>query len=55
MSGYILLLVVKMSDWTSLEAIMRDLSVAQGSCVPASLETYTSNAPPAYNIDEEGT
>lgn len=32
---------------------MRDLSVAQGSCVPASLETYTSNAPPAYNIEEE--
>ncbi|CAH1645281.1 unnamed protein product [Spodoptera littoralis] len=42
-----------MGDWMSLEAIMRDLSVAQGSCVPASLETYTSNAPPAYNIDEE--
>ncbi|KAH9633062.1 hypothetical protein HF086_010171 [Spodoptera exigua] len=48
-----ILTIVKMGDWTSLEAILRDLSVAQGSCVPASLEAYTSNAPPAYNIEEE--
>nr|XP_021193850.2 uncharacterized protein LOC110378777 [Helicoverpa armigera]XP_049699843.1 uncharacterized protein LOC110378777 [Helicoverpa armigera] len=43
-----------MSDWTNLEDIMQDLSVAQGCVVPASLETFGAECPPAYYVQEEG-
>ncbi|KAJ8728428.1 hypothetical protein PYW08_016813 [Mythimna loreyi] len=42
-----------MSDWRSVEEIMRDLSVAQGYMVPATLKTFSGNGPPAYEVEED--
>lgn len=41
-----------MSDWTSLTAIMQDLSVAQGRRVPGSLAAFGDKEPPPVNIEE---
>lgn len=42
------------SQWTSKYAIMRDLSLAQGSDVPAALDTTVGvgEKPPALDITE---